>query len=226
MSATALITYKNCALQFYFKYIERIREPDEIASEVGANIVGSVIHAVLEKIYAPLINQVISMKQIDYSFEVLETLTREAFNKIEPGSDSNSGKNLLFVQTAVRIVSKFLHQEQKAIKSGVKIKLLHTEAQFESELLVKNENVKLRGTIDRMDEWNNAIRIIDYKTGSVDQSKLKVNTIEDVFEEADYDKAFQLLFYTLLYHKNYPNVTKEVEARIQVYVKLAMDFIA
>jgi ATP-dependent helicase/nuclease subunit B len=214
LSATALITYKNCALQFYFKYIERIREPDEIASEVGANIVGSVIHAVLEKIYAPLINQVISMKQIDYSFEVLETLTREAFNKIETGSDSNNGKNLLFVQTAVRIVSKFLHQEQKAIKSGVKIKLLHTEAQFESEILVKNENVKLRGTIDRMDEWNNAIRIIDYKTGSVDQSKLKVNTIEDVFEEADYDKAFQLLFYTLLYHKNYPNVSKEVEAGI------------
>ncbi len=214
LSATALISYKNCSLQFYFKYIERIKEPDEIASEIGANIVGSVIHAVLEKIYAPLKNHIISIPQIQYPFDELETMTRAAFEIIEPGVDSKSGKNLLFVQTAVRIIAKFLLQEQSAIKTGVKIKLLHTEAQFEHELMGCNESVKLRGTIDRMDDCDNTIRIIDYKTGSVDPSKLKVTAIEDIFEDADYDKAFQLLFYTLLYHKNYPASKQTVEAGI------------
>jgi hypothetical protein len=214
LSATALISYKNCSLQYYFKYIERIKEPDEIASEIGANIVGSVIHVVLEEIYAPLKNQIISIAQIQYTFDELETMTRAAFELIEPGVDSNSGKNLLFVQTAVRIISKFLAQEQSAIKSGVKIKLSHTEAAFEHDLKLSNDLVKLRGTIDRIDHWDNKIRIIDYKTGSVDATKLKVNAIEDVFEDADYDKAFQLLFYTLLYHKNYPIATQEVEAGI------------
>jgi hypothetical protein len=152
LSATALTSYKNCSLQFYFKYIERIREPDEIASEIGANIVGSVIHAVLENIYAPLKNQIISLQQIEYTFDELETMTRAAFEIIEPGVDSNSGKNLLFVQTAVRIIAKFLLQEQSEIKSGVKIKLLHTESQFEHELKVSSDSVKLRGTIDRMDD--------------------------------------------------------------------------
>ena len=214
LSATALISYKNCSLQFYYKYIERIKEPDEIANEIGANIVGSVIHAVLEKIYAPLKNQTITIKQLAFTFEDLEAMTRGEFEKIEPGADHNSGKNLLFVQTAIRIISKFLLQEQSAIKSGVKIKLLHTEVQFEHDLKLDIKKVKLRGTIDRMDEWDNKIRIIDYKTGTVDPSKLKINTIEDVFEDADYDKAFQLLFYTLLYHKNYPKAMQEVEAGI------------
>ena len=214
LSATALTSYKNCSLQFYFKYIERIREPDEIASEIGANIVGSVIHAVLENIYAPLKNQIISLQQIEYTFDELETMTRAAFEIIEPGVDSNSGKNLLFVQTAVRIIAKFLLQEQSEIKSGVKIKLLHTESQFEHDLKVSSESVKLRGTIDRLDDCNNTIRIIDYKTGSVDPKKLKVTAIEDIFEDADYDKAFQLLFYTLLYHKNYPASKQTVEAGI------------
>jgi hypothetical protein len=214
LSATSLISYKNCSLQFYFKYIEKIKEPDEIASEIGANIVGSVIHKVLEKIYAPLKNKIIEVSEIQYSAEELEAMTRVAFEEIELGVDSNSGKNLLFVQTAMRIISNFLQQEQKAIKSGVKIKLLHTEAEFEHAFNLNNNNIKLRGTIDRMDDWNNTIRIVDYKTGSVDQNKLKVSNIEDVFEEADYDKAFQLLFYTLLFHKNYPSSKQKIEAGI------------
>ena len=214
LSATALISYKNCSLQFYFKYIAQIKEPDEITSELGANIVGSVIHAVLEKIYTPLKNQIINLQQIQYSKETLENMTIKAFKEIEPGSDHESGKNLLFVQTAVRIINKFLTEEQKAIQSGIKIKLLHTEEQFECNFKLSKQQIKLRGTIDRMDEWDNTTRIIDYKTGSVDANKLKVKTMEDVFENAEYDKAFQLLFYTLLYQKNYPNAINEVEAGI------------
>lgn len=214
LSATALISYKNCPLQFYFKYIERIQEPDEIATEVGANIVGSVIHAVLEEIYAPLKNQFIQFDQINYSFESLERMTKKAFSVIESGADSSTGKNLLFVQTATRIVSKFLQQEQKAIQNGVKLRILHTEEQFECHLPIAKQAVKLRGTIDRLDEWNNTTRIIDYKTGSVDASKLKLKSMDDIFENPDYDKAFQLLFYSLLYHKNYPDKGNEVEAGI------------
>jgi hypothetical protein len=214
LSATALIAFKNCSLQFYFKYIERIQEPNEIALELGANIVGSVIHAVLEQIYAPLKNQLITAEQIQIPFEALEDMTRKAFEKIEAGADSNSGKNLLFIQTAVRIIANFLTQEKKALKNGNKLQILHTEQAFDGHLSVANTTVKLRGTIDRLDEYNNKIRIIDYKTGNVDASKLKVNSINDVFEDSEYDKAFQLLFYTLLYRKNYPNANKTIEAGI------------
>lgn len=214
LSATALISYKNCSLQFYFKYIERIHEPDEIATEVGANIVGSVIHAVLEEIYAPFKNQYIVSQQLQRSFSELEVLTRKAFEKIEPGVESSSGKNLLFIQTSVRIVANFLAQEQKSLKNGVALRLLHTEQQFECNLNVEKESIKLRGTIDRIDEWDNKVRIIDYKTGVVDPKKLKVEAIETVFEDAEYDKAFQLLFYTLLYRKNATIKNQEVEAGI------------
>lgn len=214
LSATALISYKNCSLQFYFKYLERIKEPDEIAKEVEANIVGSVIHAVLEELYAPLKNQNLTIQQLQFSFEALENLTRKAFEKIEPGADSMSGKNLLFIQTAVRIIANFLVEEQKALKAGVKLRVMYTEQQFDCNLSTDNEVVKLRGTIDRIDEWDNKIRIIDYKTGSVDRTKLKPHSVEELFEDPAYDKAFQLLFYMLLYQKNFPDAHSEVEAGI------------
>jgi ATP-dependent helicase/DNAse subunit B len=141
-------------------------------------------------------------------------MTIKAFHKIESGADHTSGKNLLFIQTAVRIIAKFLQEEQKDVFAGVKIKLLHTEEQFNCDIKLSQQTVKLRGTIDRMDQWNNKIRIIDYKTGAVDPSKLKVKSMTDVFELPEYDKAFQLLFYTLLFQKNFPNINQEVEAGI------------
>jgi hypothetical protein len=214
ISATALISYKNCSLQFYFKYLEQIKEPDEISNELGANIVGSVIHAVLEEIYSPLKNQIITLNQIQFPFEILENMTIKAFHKIEQGADHTSGKNLLFIQTAVRIIAKFLNQEQQAIRNGIKLKILHTEEEFNGDLPIPGQTIKLRGKVDRMDEWNHTTRIIDYKTGTVDPAKLKVKSIDEVFENPEYDKAFQLLFYTLLYQKNFPNAKQEVEAGI------------
>lgn len=214
LSATSLISFKNCSLQFYFKYLEQIKEPDSIADEVGANIVGSVIHKVLEEIYAPLKSTEIKKEQLQFTSEEIERMTTQAYVQLETGIDPNTGKNLLFIQTAVRIISRFLWYEIQDLKAGKKIKLLHTEVPLETKLEVLNNTVKLRGTVDRIDQWQQKIRIIDYKTGSVDPSKLKINSLEHVFENADYDKAFQLLFYTLLYQKNNPDTKQEIEAGI------------
>jgi CRISPR/Cas system-associated exonuclease Cas4 (RecB family) len=214
LSATALISYKNCSLQFYFKYIENIKEPDALADEVGANMVGSVIHKVLEEIYTPLKATQIKAEQLQFSQSAIENMTTLAFEKMEKGINPNSGKNLLFIQTAVRIIAKFLNHEIKALKEGRKIKILHTEVNLKAQIKINNENVNLRGTIDRIDEWDNMIRIIDYKTGSVDSGKLKINLLDDVFDNPDYDKAFQLLFYALLFQKNHPGLSQEIKAGI------------
>jgi RecB family exonuclease len=222
LSATALISYKNCPLQFYFKYIEKVKEPNEIANEVGANIVGSVIHAVLEEIYAPLKNDIIKLNQIEYNIADLEAKTIKAFKHIEPNAEIQSGKNLLFIQTAVRIVFNYLKEEQKALKRGANLKLLFTEQQFDGNLNINNATIKLRGTIDRMDLYNNQVRIIDYKTGSVDTAKLKIKNLDDLFLDADYDKAFQLLFYTLLYIKNFPEANKDVLSGILSLRKISI----
>ncbi|HRG58639.1 MAG TPA: PD-(D/E)XK nuclease family protein [Bacteroidia bacterium] len=214
LSATALISYKNCALQFYFKYIEKIKEPEEFADEVAANIVGSVIHKVLEEVYSPLKLSKIKIEQLQLPFESIVKLTTKAFLEIESGVDTSTGKNLLFIQTAAKIVAKFLNYEIQQITNGHTIKILYTETAFDTRISIDNKNIKLHGTIDRIDEFDNVIRIIDYKTGSVDARKLKIQSIDEVFQLPEYDKAFQLFFYLHLYNKNNSNIKKGVESGI------------
>jgi hypothetical protein len=199
LSPTALTSYKNCALQFYFKYIEKIKEPDEIADEVGANIVGNVIHHVLEDIYLPLVSKEITAKDITYTTLALEQMTVKAFEIIQVGSYAHSGKNLLFIQTAVRIISKYLADEIEQLNKGAKISIMHIEEKFKTHMQVRDIMVLLQGKTDRIDRYNQVMRIIDYKTGSVDKKKLKIEAADQLFMSQEYDKAFQLMFYRLLF---------------------------
>jgi ATP-dependent exoDNAse (exonuclease V) beta subunit len=63
------------------------------------------------------------------------------------------------------------------------------------------EKLKFKGIIDRIDQFNNDIRIIDYKTGSVQSSQLFFKEWESIFNDAKTDKSFQLAFYAWLYNK-------------------------
>ena len=169
----------------------------------------------MENIYKPFTNQVIKAESIVLSFTEIEQLTKAAFIAIEPGAAIDSGKNLLLLETIVRIIEKYLKWEKQLLQHS-SLQLIGTE----QELKAGFEKVQLRGTIDRVDELNNTIRIIDYKTGYVDNNKLKIKFIEDVFESSEFDKAFQLLFYTLLYKRANTNTSKNIEAGIMSMRKI------
>lgn len=54
LSASALTSYVNCPLQFFYKYVARIEEPKEISENLEANYIGSMLHYVLETFYGDL----------------------------------------------------------------------------------------------------------------------------------------------------------------------------
>ena len=71
----------------------------------------------------------------------------------------------------------------------------------------KKVNLKVGGIIDRIDRQGNAVRILDYKTGSV---KDKFSTIESLFETGEKlrnDAAFQVLLYAWIYDQLHPGET-------------------
>ncbi|MEG1644187.1 MAG: PD-(D/E)XK nuclease family protein, partial [Bacteroidales bacterium] len=51
LSASALNTYIDCPLKFYFNYVERIEEADDVSEDIDASAFGSIYHGVMQDIY-------------------------------------------------------------------------------------------------------------------------------------------------------------------------------
>ena len=56
--------------------------------------------------------------------------------------------------------------------------------------------------IDRIDEKNGVIRIIDYKTGLVNSSNLTIKDMSLICKDPLRTKAMQLICYAWMYHKS------------------------
>ncbi len=86
-------------------------------------------------------------------------------------------------------------------------------------------SIKLNGTVDRIDVCNGKTRIIDYKTGKVEQKDVTVVNWEDLTTDyKKYSKSFQVLMYAYMLTKktelNFP-----VEAGIISFKNLKSGFI-
>ncbi|MCK5776129.1 MAG: PD-(D/E)XK nuclease family protein, partial [Bacteroidales bacterium] len=57
LSPTSLISYNQCSLKFYFKYIAKIYEPEDVEDIIDERIIGNVIHKILEDFYKPYLNK-------------------------------------------------------------------------------------------------------------------------------------------------------------------------
>ena len=67
--------------------------------------------------------------------------------------------------------------------------------------------------MDRIDQLDGVVRIIDYKTGMVKDSDLKVTDFSLLSTEYKYTKALQVLMYAYMFHQNNPE-NSAIEAGI------------
>ncbi|MDD7915677.1 PD-(D/E)XK nuclease family protein [Polaribacter sp. MSW5] len=86
--------------------------------------------------------------------------------------------------------------------------------------------MKLHGNVDRVDELNGEVRIIDYKSGMVKATELKVLDFEVLREKEQY-KAIQVLLYAFLFtkSKNF-NPTKKIKGGIFSFKNLNQGFLS
>jgi ATP-dependent helicase/DNAse subunit B len=89
---------------------------------------------------------------------------------------------------------------------GKGLKILYMEKFFSTEETIGIEggqlNVKIKGKADRIDSVAKLIKVIDYKTGSVQTSELKIKDWDTLITDPNYGKAFQLLMYAYLFLKD------------------------
>ena len=85
--------------------------------------------------------------------------------------------------------------------------------------------IKLMGKVDRIDEINGVTRVIDYKSGKVEQQMVEVVHWEDLTTNYDkYSKSFQVLCYAyMMYKKN--KIELPIEAGITSFKNLQSGFL-
>ena len=169
ISASAVNTYLDCPLKFYFSVVEGIREEEEVSETIESNVFGSILHKVMEELYQPFCGKMVTadlLKAIRKDTPMLTGAVARAFAEIFFKTDivrPLTGQNFLIGEMIRKYVEKVLERDGKLtpfryIESEKKIKRLFP--------LTDKSEIQLKGFIDRVDEVRDAVRIIDYKSGS------------------------------------------------------------
>jgi hypothetical protein len=141
--------------------------------------------------------------------------------------DVKHGKNLLAYEVAKRNINNLLKLEEKWLKGGDAVRVLQLEQKYDRTISNARLpfDVKIAGEVDRIEERNGKIRIIDYKTGKVDQGKVEITDWEALTTDYDkYSKSFQVLCYAYMMQK-YGTIKLPVEAGIISFKNLNAGFL-
>jgi len=163
---------------------------------------GTLIHKVIEKIYNPYLNKVLELEYLDKILEKIDEITDLTF--FELYLKKPEGKNLIFVEIVKEYIIRIVKSEREKIKRDkVQIKILYVEKKLSTFLEVNGKKVKVIGIIDRIDLFNGELRIIDYKSGMVNQKNLDLDYISSIKTDSKFSNLLQLLIYKLLVLKNF-----------------------
>ncbi len=206
-SPSALNSYINCSLQFYFRYILNLKEEETIETSVEANTFGSVVHGALFDLYSSFIGKKIDVALLNNKLHDIDTVLKMNFKKQYKTSDLSYGRNLLIFNVAKEYITRFVKYDVSQLKLQSKV-IVSLEKKFESHIPVDKRKIKIKGFFDRIDTdiKENDIRIIDYKTGAVSQNELSPKVWETIIESDKYAKAFQVLLYAWMYKKEHPEI--------------------
>lgn len=222
-SPTMLSRYISCSLKFYFHAIAHLREDEEVEETIGADTLGEVVHEVLELLYKPFIGKLVLEKDVRDMINWYESLVVDSFKKKYDESELMSGKNLLIMKVAGRFVLNFLKHELSNFTKNKKheLKIIDLEKKLESTIDVNDKQIKINGKADRIDFYDNTLRIIDYKTGFVEEKKLKLEEINELLKDSGNDKSFQLLMYAYLYDKSSGKIANTYNSGIISFRKMS-----
>ncbi len=213
-SPTTLGRYLACSLQFCYAQVLNISETDLVDETIDAATLGVMVHEVLYETYKPFLEGKVSKKEIETMLPDAVSRVKLVFAKNYSEQELESGKNLLIVKVAENMVKRFLLAETAFIDNRPQgqqyIDILQLESDLEASIDVPDYatgelfKVKLRGKADRIDRVSGTIRVIDYKTGQVKSSEVKVDEIDFLLEHESPAKLLQLLTYAWMFRQMNP----------------------
>ncbi len=214
LSPSAMSSYIDCRLRFYFRYIENLREHETITEEIDAPLLGSILHRAMFIVYKSFLNtglQKTDLSNILKNKEIIENAVYEAISNEYFKETAPQGKTLLQGRNFIifKIINKYVRQIIEIDSQFAPLTIIELEKKIISPFIIDahsgNLNISIGGYIDRIDQTLDGIRIIDYKTGNVET---KFNQFEDLFNPAGSRKAKKEILQAFLYSVLYKAINK------------------
>lgn len=217
LSASALNTYLDCKLRFYFRYVLKLYGGEEMSEDLDARLFGNVLHRTLEYLYQDVMkakdSRIIDGEDMDRLEKgigpAIEKAFKNEFGVKEKRKFPIKDRNVVMAE----IIRNFSQNVLKMDRAYVPFQIVSLEAedQYQHYLpIFSNEeqiNVKLGADIDRVDKKEGAVRIIDYKTG---KDETDIGDFENIFDPELSGKhknarkaGYQTFFYAWLFSCKY-----------------------
>ena len=208
ISPSALNSYIECRLQFYFRYVAKVREPNEVEEDIDARVMGNFLHDVMELFYKRIRERKKSKEIIAGDFDgvekTIDNLIDEVFIKqynLDPTKKVTFEGQRLVVREVVKRFALRIIELDKTYAPFVMEAIEQSGVLYRIKINQSPGYAVVGGKIDRVDSKDGLLRIIDYKTG---KDKLDFESIVSLFaRDGKRNKAaFQTMLYALLYKTN------------------------
>ncbi|MEQ9299109.1 MAG: PD-(D/E)XK nuclease family protein [Cyclobacteriaceae bacterium] len=212
---SAINTYLSCTLRFYYRYVARLFEEDEVQEQLDAAMFGNILHKTMELLYEdaitkrkPALVEPADFFKLKSSVdEAIRIAFRNYYHVKKGGRFEIEGRNIVMAALVRKYALKVLDHDE--VHAPFEVVVLEGDEkqgyklQLDVEANDQTYDVNIKGIIDRIDQKDGQVRIIDYKSGADNRG---VGTLASLFDPKDRQRnkaAFQLFFYAMLYqHKH------------------------
>ncbi|WP_456462507.1 PD-(D/E)XK nuclease family protein [Reichenbachiella sp.] len=211
LSPSALNTYIDCKLKFYFQHIEKIKEPDELLEDMDPSLFGNLLHGAMEHLYESKKHW--TAEDIKHSKTELDQAIRQSFEDQKLSEERvQTGRQLI----AYEVIKSYMQRILVFDESHSPFTILGLEAtdcfvDFPIETIDGSVKVGLKGVIDRIDEYEEIVRVLDYKSGRDDRKFGLMFDLIDGKSNKRNKAVFQLFYYCLLYKENHPDIKRPIQ---------------
>ncbi|MGL4853090.1 MAG: PD-(D/E)XK nuclease family protein [Phocaeicola sp.] len=213
-SPSALNTYLDCPLKFYFRYIASLKTPDEVSAEIDSATFGSIFHRAAETLYNELTahGKMIQKESLERLLKDdiriqnhVDAAFKELFFQVEVTEKPEyNGVQLINAEVIVRYIKQLLTNDLHYAP----FTYVESEAEVDEEIQITIEgkgkiHSRIGGIIDRLDSKEGTLRIVDYKTGGNASSP---KDIESLFipDKKRSNYIFQTFLYAAILSKKQP----------------------
>lgn len=188
LSPSALNTYLNCPMQFYFYYVAELQPPTMLIDEIDSPTFGNIFHYAAELTYQELTarDKLIRREDLEKLLKdevklkgYVDKAFKKHFFKLPDDEQAEyNGMQLISAEVIYTYLRQLLRND--LIYAPFCMEAMEKSVSEEVSINTPKGAIKARigGNIDRMDSKEGVLRIVDYKTGGTAAS---TPTLESLF---------------------------------------------